>query len=92
MNEKINDIYVNRNVCQLYSNGTKPHRQKSIATTTAYDGNSYIPSNTYKGFYLHYPSNNNNKKLFNDSNDSTVENKQKIDHNELTMGNNHLLQ
>lgn len=83
---------------QLYGNGTKPHRQKSIVTTTAYDGNAYIPSNTYKGFYLHYPSNNNNEKLFNDSkiynafskqknSVPTVENKQKIDHNEHSMGN-----
>lgn len=53
---------------QLYSNGTKPNKQKSIATTTVYDGNSY--GNTYKGFYLHNPSNNNNnnnEKLLNDS-------------------------
>ncbi len=101
INEKINDIYVNRNVGQLYSNGTKPNKQKSITTTTttaAYDsGNSY--ANTYKGFYLHNPSNNNNEKLLNDSKIynafskqknvvPTLENKQKIDgHNEYLMGN-----
>lgn len=58
---------------QLYSNGTKPNKkQQSTATTTSeFDGkNSYL--NTYKGFYLHNPSNNNNnnnnnEKLLNDS-------------------------
>lgn len=82
---------------QLYSNGTKPNKQKSIASTTAYDGNSY--ANTYKGFYLHNPSNNNNEKLLNDSKIYNafskqknvvpmLENKHKIDgHNEYLMGN-----
>lgn len=83
---------------QLYSNGTKPNKQKSIAATTAYDGNAY--ANTYKGFYLHNPSNNNNnEKLLSDSKIynafskqknvvPTSENKQKIDgHNEYLMGN-----
>lgn len=98
INEKINDIYVNRNVGQLYSNGRKPNKQKSIAATTAYDSNSY--GNTYKGFYLHNPSNNNNEKLLNDSKIYNAfskqkigvpmlpENKRKIDgHNEYSMGN-----
>lgn len=94
--EKINDIYVNRNVGQLYSNVTKPsHKQKAIATSTAYDGNAYV--NTYKGFFLHHPSNN-NEKLLNDSKIynafskqknvvPTLENKQKTGHNEYLMGN-----
>ncbi|XP_037038192.1 serine/threonine-protein kinase dyf-5 isoform X2 [Bradysia coprophila] len=98
LNEKINDIYVNRNVGQLYSNGTKPNKQKSIASTTTFDGgNAY--ANTYKGFYLHNPSNNNNEKLLNDSKIYNafskqknvvpiLENKQKVDgHNEYLMGN-----
>lgn len=96
LNEKINDIYVNRNVGQLYSNGTKPNKPISILTSATYDGNSY--SNP---FYLHNPTNNNNEKLLNDTKIynafskqrnivATVvpENKQKIDgYNEYLLGN-----
>lgn len=84
---------------QLYSNVTKPNKQKSIASTTTFDGGNN--ANAFKGFYLHNPSNNNNnsEKLLNDSKIYNAfskqknvvpisENKQKIDgHNEYLMGN-----
>lgn len=68
--EKINDIYVNRNVGQLY--GPIITTTKPAKTILLYDDTDF--TNSYHGFYLHNPkgttlngSNNNSDHLFGDT-------------------------
>lgn len=61
--EKINDIYVNRNIGQLYSNVSILNPQPK--TILMYNGNGY----SSKGFYLHRPAvvNNNGERILADT-------------------------
>lgn len=86
--EKINDIYVNRNIGPLYGNVSVLSQPKTILM---YDGLDNGYSTNYKGFYLHNPvavHSNSVEKLMNDTKVYNAFSKQRIvapaivDHNQ----------